>query len=125
MSFQSNKGKSRIRLALVLMLAALFSFELLPVLIQAQNLGGAPVFDKSVQGQTAAQPEGTLLNLVNFVGNVLCPLGAAVFVVAALVSYVQGRGAVRWAATAVGLLMISGLTRLIESWVTNGAAGVR
>lgn len=123
MTLTRSKGKER--LWFTLMLVALLVFEIAPVLVHAQNLGGAPAFDKTVQGQSAAQPEGTLLNLVNFVGNVLCPLGAAVFVVAALVSYVQGRGAVRWAVTAVGLLMISGLTRLIESWVTNGAAGVR
>jgi len=120
-----TRSKSKQRLLFMLMVVALLVFEILPVLVHAQNLGGAPAFDKTVQGQTAAQPEGTLLNLVNFVGNVLCPLGAAVFVVAALVSYVQGRGAIRWAVTAVGLLMISGLTRLIESWVSNGAAGVR
>ena len=123
MTFQ-DKRKHRIRLVLTAILVANLAFALMPIFAYAQNLGGAPVFDKTVQGQTAAQPEGTLLNLVNFVGNVLCPLGAAVFVVAALVSYVQGRGAARWAITAVGLLMISGLTRLLESWVANGSAGV-
>lgn len=98
--------------------------QMVPLLAHAQNLGGAPVFKQAVKGQEATQPEGTLLNVVNFVGNVLCPIGAALFVVAALVSYVQGRGAARWAITAVGLLMISGLTRLLESWVTN-ATGVQ
>ncbi len=79
---------------------------------------------KAVQGQNAAQPEGTVLNLVNWVGNVIAPLGAVLCVVMAVISYTQGRGVARWAITAVGLLMISGLTRLIESWITNGTNGV-
>lgn len=79
----------------------------------AQNLGGQPAFDKSVQGQTAAQPEGAFLNLVNWIGNVIAPVGAALCVVMAVVNYTHGRGVARWAIAAVGLLMISGLTRLI------------
>jgi hypothetical protein len=91
----------------------------------AQNLGGQPAFDKSVQGQTAAQPEGAFLNLVNWIGNVIAPVGAALCVVMAVVNYTHGRGVARWAIAAVGLLMISGLTRLIESWITQGQGGVQ
>jgi hypothetical protein len=91
----------------------------------AQNLGGQPAFDKSVQGQTAAQPEGAFLNLVNWIGNVIAPVGAALCVVMAVVNYTHGRGVARWAIAAVGLLLISGLTRLIESWITQGQAGVQ
>jgi hypothetical protein len=40
---------------------------------------------------------------------VVSPLLAVGAVVMAIVSYTQGRGVVRWAITAVGLLMISGL----------------
>ena len=80
---------------------------------------------QAVQGQTAAQPEGTVLNLVNWVGNVISPVGAALAVVMAVVSYSQGRGVARWAVTAAGLLVISGLTRLIEFWIQNGTAGVQ
>ena len=80
---------------------------------------------RRVQGQTAAQPEGTVLNLVNWVGNVISPVGAALAVVMAVVSYSQGRGVARWAVTAAGLLVISGLTRLIEFWIQNGTAGVQ
>jgi hypothetical protein len=78
-----------------------------------------------VQGQTAAQPEGTVLNLVNWVGNVIAPVGAALAVVMAVIAYSQGRGVMRWAVTAVGLLAISGLTRLIEFWIANGTQGVQ
>ena len=64
------------------------------------------------------------MNIVNWVGNVIAPLLAVGAVVMAVVSYTQGRGVVRWAVTAVGLLMISGLTRLIEAWINNGTGGV-
>ena len=85
----------------------------------AQNLGQQPATGQAVQGQTAAQPEGTVLNLVNWVGNVIAPVGAALAVVMAVVAYSQGRGAMRWAVTAGGLLVVSGLTRLIEFWITK------
>lgn len=111
-------------------IAALFLFlivllQLSPVLIQAQNLGGAPATNKAVQGQTAAQPEGAFLNLVNWVGNVIAPVGAALCVVMAIINYTHGRGVARWAIAAAGLLMISGLTRLIEFWIGQGTAGVQ
>lgn len=98
--------------------------QVFPIVMLGQNTGSAPVFDKAVQGQQATQPEGTLLNIVNWIGNVVSPLLAVGAVVMAVISYTQGRGVVRWAVTAVGLLMISGLTRLIEAWITNGTAGV-
>jgi hypothetical protein len=31
----------------------------------------------------------------------------------------------RWAIAGVGLLMVSGLTRLLEFWIANGTAGVQ
>lgn len=89
------------------------------------NTGAAPQLGKAVPGQNGAQPEGAMLNLVNWVGNVIAPLGAVLCVVMAVVSYTQGRGVARWAVTAVGLLMISGLTRLIEAWILNGTGGVQ
>jgi hypothetical protein len=95
------------------------------LVVYAQNLGAAPATGQAVQGQTAAQPEGTVLNLVNWVGNVIAPVGAALAVVMAVVAYSQGRGVARWAVTAGGLLVVSGLTRLIEFWIQNGTAGVQ
>ena len=95
------------------------------LMCQAQNLGGQPALNKAVQGQTAAQPEGAFLNLVNWVGNVIAPVGAALCVVMAIVSYTHGRGVARWAIAAGGLLAVSGLTRLIEFWINNGTAGVQ
>ena len=115
---------SRHRLVLAALLAVA-SLQLFPLMTYAQNLGQQPATGQAVQGQTAAQPEGTVLNLVNWVGNVISPVGAALAVVMAVVAYSQGRGVARWAITAGGLLVISGLTRLIEFWVANGTAGVQ
>src|SRR5437763_1952386 len=106
-------------------LLTICSLHLSPLLSYAQNLGTQPATGQAVQGQTAAQPEGTVLNLVNWVGNVISPVGAALAVVMAVIAYSQGRGVMRWAVTAGGLLVISGLTRLIEFWIANGTAGVQ
>jgi hypothetical protein len=103
---------------------AIVLLQLLPI-CYGQNLGGAPAVGQAVQGETAAQPEGTVLNLVNWIGNVIAPVGAALAVVMAVVSYSQGRGVMRWSVTAGGLLVISGLTRLIEFWIANGTGGVQ
>jgi len=42
----------------------------------AQNLGGPPQTNVAVQGETGAQPEGAFLNFVNWIGNVIAPVGA-------------------------------------------------
>jgi hypothetical protein len=120
----SECGNTRYRVALIC-LVLIASLQVFPLLTHAQNLGQQPATGQAVQGQTAAQPEGTVLNLVNWVGNVISPVGAALAVVMAVVSYSQGRGVARWAITAGGLLVISGLTRLVEFWIANGTAGVQ
>jgi hypothetical protein len=91
----------------------------------AQNLGASPQVNKAVQGQSAAQPEGAFLNLVNWVGNVIAPVGAALCVVMAIISYTNGRGVARWAVAGGGLLMVSGLTRLMEFFIQQGQAGIQ
>src|SRR5947208_11950339 len=118
----SSRGDGRYRVAFAL-LAILF-LQFLPLMSYAQNLGSQPATGQAVQGQTAAQPEGAVLNLVNWFGNVIAPVGAALAVVMAVIAYSQGRGVARWAVTAIGLLVVSGLTRLIEFWIANGTAGV-
>lgn len=120
----SSSRAARVQLALVYLLA-IVSFQFLPMMSHAQNLGQQPATGQAVQGQTAAQPEGTVLNLVNWVGNVIAPVGAALAVVMAVIAYSQGRGVMRWSVTAGGLLVVSGLTRLIEFWIANGTAGVQ
>jgi hypothetical protein len=119
-----SRGDWRQRLVLASLLV-IVSIQLTPLISYAQNLGQAPATGQAVQGQTAAQPEGAVLNLVNWVGNVIAPVGAALAVVMAVIAYSQGRGVARWAVTAGGLLVISGLTRLIEFWISNGTQGVQ
>jgi hypothetical protein len=92
--------------------------------LRGQNLGQQPQFNTAVQGQTGAQPEGAFLNFINWIGNVIAPVGAGGAVVGAVVSWLHGRGVGRWLAAAAGLLAVSGITRLIEFWITNGTGGV-
>jgi hypothetical protein len=92
--------------------------------VVAQNLGAAPQTNVAVQGQTGAQPEGAFLNFINWIGNVIAPVGAGGAVVGAVVSWLTGRGFGRWLFAAAALLAVSGITRLIEFWITNGTGGV-
>ena len=89
-----------------------------------QNLGAAPQTAVAVKGETGAQPEGAFLNFINWVGNVIAPVGAGGAVLGAIVSWLTGRGFGRWLFAAAALLAVSGLTRLIEIWITNGTGGV-
>ena len=100
------------------------SFVLAGQMIWAQNLGQQPQLNVAVQGQTGAQPEGAFLNCVKWIGNVIAPVGAGGAVVGAVFSWLHGRGVGRWLAAAAGLLAVSGITRLIEFWITNGTGGV-
>jgi hypothetical protein len=99
-------------------------FLLIAEITVAQNLGSSPQFNVAVQGQTGAQPEGAFLNFINWVGNVISPVGAGGAIVGAIVSWLTGRGFGRWLFAAAALLAVSGVTRLIEFWVTNGSGGV-
>src|SRR5437868_284291 len=117
-------GTNRQRAATLLM-AVLCLVVFSQAVVIAQNLGAAPQVNVAVQGQTAAQPEGAFLNLVNWIGNVIAPVGAALCVVMAIIHYTNGRGVARWAIAAAGLLMVSGLTRLLEFWIQQGQAGVQ
>src|SRR3981081_855334 len=101
-----NCGATRYRLALA-GLVIIGSLQYFPLMSYGQNLGQQPAVGQAVQGETAAQPEGTVLNLVNWVGNVIAPVGAALAVVMAVLAYLRGRGAMRWAVTAGGRIVIS------------------
>ncbi len=90
-----------------------------------QNLGTAPQTGVAVQGETGAQPEGAFLNFINWIANVIAPVGAGGAVVGAIVAWLTGRGFGRWVFAAAALLGVSGITRLIEFWVTAGTGGVR
>ncbi|HUZ95355.1 MAG TPA: hypothetical protein VMU57_10615 [Edaphobacter sp.] len=93
-----------------------------PAAAVAQNLGTAPAVGQAVQGETAAQPEGAFLNVVNWIGNVICPVGAGLAVVGTVLQWRSGRSWLPTAMTAGGLLAVSGITRLIEYFIQNGQA---
>ena len=112
------------KVRVVLMFTVLLCLCVCQTLALAQNLGAAPQFNKAVLGETGAQPEGAFKNIINWVGNVIAPVGAAGAVVGGIVHYAMGRAALRWFATAAGLLAVSGVTRMIEFFITNGAGGV-
>ena len=60
----------------------------------------------AVQGQTGAQPEGSFLNFINWIGNVIAPVGAGGAVLGAVVSWLTGRGFGRWLFAAAALRAI-------------------
>ena len=95
---------------------------LAPAVSIAQNLGNTPATGRAVQGQTAAQPEGAFLNLVNWVCNVICPVGAGIAVVATILQWRSGRSWLPSAMTAGGLICVSGILRLIEYFIQQGQA---
>jgi hypothetical protein len=105
-------------------LLAVVFFILTVNVMFAQTLGTAPMFNRAVQGQNGAQPEGALFNFINWIGNVVAPIGAGGAVFAAIVAYMSGRGFTRWLVAAGGLLAVSGITRLLEFWIQQGTAGV-
>ena len=69
-------------------------------------------------------PEGAFLNLVNWIGNVIAPVGAGLALAGGLISYVAGRGVGRYVVTAIGCLAVSGVTRLLEFWIAQGGGGI-
>jgi hypothetical protein len=92
--------------------------------VLGQNLGSTPQFNQAVQGQQGTQVEGSFLNLINWIGNVIAPVGAGGAALMAIINFAAGRGAMKWVFTTLGLLSVSGVTRLLEYWITNGTAGV-
>ncbi len=116
--FEADLGWKKPLGVLAIMLLVIVQF------VAAQNLGQNPQFNVAVQGETGAQPEGSFLNFINWIGNVIAPVGAGGAVLGAVVSWLTGRGFGRWLFAAGALLAISGVTRLIEFWITNGTGGM-
>jgi|ERR1700760_2964628 hypothetical protein len=96
-----------------------------PVAALAQTSGTTPVFNATVQGESANTVEGTFANVVNYIGNVICPLGAGLGVVGTIIQAKNGKSWLPPAITTGALLGVSGVTRLIESMVQNGQSAVR
>lgn len=119
-----NKLLGDRRSGALLLTAVLLLLTSTHAVLLAQNLGAAPQTNVAVQGQTGAQPEGAFLNLVNWIGNVIAPVGAGLAIAGGLVSYISGRGVMRYVVTALGCLAVSGVTRLLEFWINQGGGGV-
>jgi hypothetical protein len=95
-----------------------------PFTAVAQNLGTSPQFGKAVQGQQATTVEGTVLNIVNWGCNVIAPVIAIACLGIAGWHFKSGRGYMGWGVTGVALLVISGLGRMAEGFITQ-AQGIQ
>jgi hypothetical protein len=119
-SFMRALGAAQKDLQVIMLVSIIGTVLAFPIASIAQNLGSTPATGKAVQGQTAAQPEGAFLNVVNWVCNVICPVGAGIAVVATVLQWRSGRSWLPSAMTAGGLICVSGLLRLIEYFIQQG-----
>ena len=97
---------------------------LAPFAARAQNLGTAPAFGQAVQGQQATTVEGTVLNIVNWGCNVIAPVIAVACLGIAGWHFKSGRGYMGWGVSGVALMVISGLGRMAEGFITQ-AQGIQ
>lgn len=97
---------------------------LAPLAASAQNLGTSPQFGQAVQGQQATTVEGTVLNIVNWGCNVIAPVIAVACLGIAGWHFKSGRGYLGWGVTGVALMVISGLGRMAEGFITQ-AQGIQ
>jgi len=95
-----------------------------PFAASAQNLGTSPQFGQAVQGQQATTVEGTVLNIVNWGCNVIAPVIAVACLGVAGWHFKSGRGYMGWGVTGVALMVISGLGRMAEGFITQ-AQGIQ
>lgn len=95
-----------------------------PLTAAAQNLGTSPQFGQAVQGQNATTVEGTVLNVVNWGCNVIAPVIAVACLGVAGWHFKSGRGYMGWGVTGVALMVISGLGRMAEGFITQ-AQGIQ
>ncbi len=95
-----------------------------PLAAAAQNLGTSPQFGQAVQGQQATTVEGTVLNIVNWGCNVIAPVIAVACLGVAGWHFKSGRGYMGWGVTGVSLMVISGLGRMAEGFITQ-AQGIQ
>jgi hypothetical protein len=116
---------SWVRAALMFALAlVLLGSVLAPLAATAQNLGTSPQFGQAVQGQQATTVEGTVLNIVNWACNVIAPVIAVACLGIAGWHFKSGRGYMGWGVTGVALMVISGLGRMAEGFITQ-AQGIQ
>jgi hypothetical protein len=114
------KQRNYIRICLQAILCLMMIGQIAPTVpLLAQNLGTTPQFNKAVQGQQATTPEGTVLNIVNWTCNVIAPVLGVACLGVAMWHYKSGRGFGGWLVTGVGLMVISGLGRMAEGFITQ------
>ena len=114
-----------VRVALMIALALIVLGTLVaPLAATAQNLGTSPQFGQAVQGQQATTVEGTVLNIVNWACNVIAPVIAVACLGIAGWHFKSGRGYMGWGVTGVALMVISGLGRMAEGFITQ-AQGIQ
>ena len=114
-----------LRAAILLLLSLLFIGSFVaPIAASAQNLGSAPQFGQAVQGQQATTVEGTVLNIVNWGCNVIAPVIAVACLGIAGWHFKSGRGYMGWGVSGVALMVISGLGRMAEGFITQ-AQGIQ
>jgi hypothetical protein len=118
---QTNWVRAALMFALAL---ALLGSILAPLVATAQNLGTSPQFGQAVQGQQATTVEGTVLNIVNWACNVIAPVIAVACLGIAGWHFKSGRGYMGWGVTGVALMVISGLGRMAEGFITQ-AQGIQ
>ena len=111
-----------------LSVAFLFCFGLLilqPATMHAQTSGDSgPVVGKVAPGQNAGVVEGTTESVLNYAANVIFPLLTVAFLASVVVCIKIGRGWIVSVVCAGLCLLLSGLTRLLEFHVQQGAAGI-
>ena len=114
-----------VRVALQFALGLILLGNLLaPFAARAQNLGTSPQFGQAVHGQQATTVEGTVLNIVNWSCNVIAPVIAVACLGIAGWHFKSGRGYLGWGVTGVSLMVISGLGRMAEGFITQ-AQGIQ
>jgi hypothetical protein len=123
--FQRPDQINWIRIALQFALGLILMSNLFtPFAVRAQNLGTSPQFGQAVQGQQATTVEGTVLNIVNWGCNVIAPVIAVACLGVAGWHFKSGRGYLGWGVSGVALMVISGLGRMAEGFITQ-AQGIQ
>ncbi|MFL6449695.1 MAG: hypothetical protein ACJ746_18735 [Bryobacteraceae bacterium] len=98
----------------------------MPGVLHAQTSGdNGPVVGRVAPGQTAAVVEGTTESALNYMANVIFPLLTVAFLGLMVFCIRTGRGWVVSLCCAIGCLVLSGATRLLEYHVQQGAQGIR
>lgn len=123
-TIERPKSCDWVRISLCSVLGLILLGNLAPLVAGAQNLGTSPQFGQAVQGQQATTVEGTVLNIVNWGCNVIAPVIAVACLGIAGWHFKSGRGYLGWGVTGVALMVISGLGRMAEGFITQ-AQGIQ